>query len=259
MTSLALLMLLSAKQVSLASPGWSSPNVERKRVTFFADHLAAQLSLAGLRVITQTEVVQSLALERQKQLLGCSTQSCLSEITDALGVDGLITGTVAKVGKRLALTLKIVASNSGRVLALYDSTVDSEAELVDLLTAQAPHLAEEVRVAVQGKPPPAPGARRLWWLPTALGGAALVAGSTLTGLSWSRYAALNAKDTATVGSDPVAYAGTGQTFQVAGLITASVGVAALLSGLLIFALAPTDPPALSLSVGPGGASLFVRW
>ena len=259
MTSFALLMLLSARQVSLASPGWSSPNVDEKRVTFFADHLAAQLSLAGLRVITQTEVVQALALERQKALIGCSTDSCLSEISDALGADGLITGTVAKVGKRLALTLKIVASNNGRALALYDNTVGSEAELVDLLTEQAPRIAEEVRVAVLGKPAPGPGVRRFWWLPTALGGAALVAGTTFTGLSWARYAALDAKEVATVGSDPVAYAQTGKTFQTAGLITASIGVAALLSGLLMYALAPEDAPALSLSIGPAGASVFVRW
>ena len=259
MTSFALLMLLSARQVSLASPGWSSPNLDEKRVTFFADHLAAQLSLAGLRVITQTEVAQALALERQKALIGCSTETCLSEISDALGADGLITGTVAKVGKRLALTLKIVASNNGRALALYDNTVGSEAELVDLLTAQAPRLAEEVRIAVLGKPPPGPGARRFWWLPTAVGGAALVAGATLTGLSWSRYAALNAKETSTVGPDPIAYAETGKTFQTAGLITASIGVAVLLSGLLIFVLAPEEAPALSLSVGPGGGSVFVRW
>ena len=258
MTSLALLLLLSAKPVSLASPGWTSPNVEAKRVVFFSDHLAAQFSVRGVRVITQSEIAQTLQLDRQKQLLGCQTESCITEISDALGVDGLITGSVAKVGKRLAVTVKIVASNDSRTLALFDGTADSEAALVDLLSAEAPRLAEEVTVALRGKPKVSI-ARKVWWLPTALGGVAFAVGATFTGLSWSRFGSLQAKDAAAVGADPIAFAQTGKTFQTVGLISASVGLAAVLSGVLMFALSPAEAPELSVSVGPSGASVFMRW
>ncbi len=258
MLTLTLITLISAKPVSLASPGWASADVDPRRTLFFADHLAAQISAQGISVVTGTEIRQTLALERQKQLLGCDTSNCLAEISGALGVDGVITGTVAKVGKRLAVTLKIV-SPSNRTLALADLQADSESDLIELLNREAPRLAEDVRIALFGKPSPLQSLRRVWWAPGVAGVAAFALGATFTGLSWSRFSALTAHDQSAVGADPVAFAQTGQTFQTAGLITAAGGLAVLLSTVLLLALVPAEAPALTVSLGPTGGAISVRW
>ena len=165
---------------------------------------------------------------------------------------------MAKVGKRLAVTLKIV-SPSGKTLALADLQAESESELLELLNHEAPRLAEDVRIALFGKPRPLQSLRKAWWAPAVAGGAIFAVGASFTGLAWSRFGALSAHDEAVVGPDPVAFAQAGAAFQTAGLITAAGGLAVLLSTVLLVTLVPLEDPALAVSVGPGGASLSLRW
>ncbi|MFO0600214.1 MAG: hypothetical protein U0228_33200 [Myxococcaceae bacterium] len=256
MLTLTLLTLLS-RAPSLASPGWTGADLDPKRVTFLADHLAAQLTAQGLQVITASEIKQALALDRQRQLLGCDTGSCIAEISGALGVDGLITGTVARVGKRLAVSLRII-STGNKTLALADLQADSESELVDLLTREAPRLADDVKVALFGRPSPLASLKKAWWVPVLLGGVAAAVGTTFASLGWARYGALQAHDTATVGADPIGYAATGKTFQTVGLVTATAGLGLALTGVLLLALGPNES-AVTASVGPTGASVSIRF
>lgn len=256
MLTLTLLTLLT-RAPSLASPGWVGADLDPKRVTFLADHLAAQLTANGLQVVTASELTQALALDRQRQLLGCDTSSCLAEISGALGVDGVISGHVARVGKSLAVTLRIV-SPTNKTLALADLQAENESALVDLLSREAVRLADEVRVALFGRPAPLASLKKWWWLPTVVGGVAALAGGTFTGLGWARFGALTAHDTATVGPDPVAFATTGKTFQTVGLVTASAGLTLLLAGVLLFALGP-DETTVTAALGPNQGSVLIRF
>src|SRR4051812_14698011 len=97
--------------VKLASPGLSYVNVDDKLGDFFNEYFAQQLVLqGGIRVTTKNEISSLLGFERQRQLLGCSDQSssCLAELAGALGVDGIITGSIAKLSSGYAGNIKIV-------------------------------------------------------------------------------------------------------------------------------------------------------
>jgi hypothetical protein len=58
-------------------------------------------------VVSQRDVTTLLGLERQKQLLGCSdeSQSCLAELSGALGARFVISGSIARLGEAWQLTL----------------------------------------------------------------------------------------------------------------------------------------------------------
>lgn len=63
---------MAMQPVTLASPGLASPNVEKQAVTYYSDHFAQQLAVAGIRVYTESEISTLLGFERQKALLGCT-------------------------------------------------------------------------------------------------------------------------------------------------------------------------------------------
>src|SRR5438309_267107 len=91
----------SALPVRIAAPGLTSVDLSEAMGGLFADHLAKQLELHGLKVTSRSEMQALLGLERQKELMGCSdesTASCLAELAGALGADGVLTGTLGKVG-----------------------------------------------------------------------------------------------------------------------------------------------------------------
>ena len=114
------LMLLSAAPVRLAAPGLGLVNVDEKLGSFFTEHVAQQLKLARLDVVTQKEMQSILGLERQKQIMGCGGEnSCMAELASALGADGMVLGDIAKVGGRFQINLKIIASDSARTLAVF--------------------------------------------------------------------------------------------------------------------------------------------
>ncbi|HYV43453.1 MAG TPA: PEGA domain-containing protein [Myxococcaceae bacterium] len=60
--------------------------------------VANELQRMGMFKVSTSEMVRSLiAHDRQMQLLGCSEERCFSGITNALGVEYLVTGKVSKI------------------------------------------------------------------------------------------------------------------------------------------------------------------
>ena len=73
--------------------------------------------LDGLLVISMEEVRAMLELEEDKAMLGCSeSESCLSEIGDALGVDGLVVGQLVSLGTETVFILRRIDQRNAAVI-----------------------------------------------------------------------------------------------------------------------------------------------
>jgi hypothetical protein len=140
---------------SLAAPGFTALGVPKDRAQYYSDHLAQLLTLRGLRVLTAGDVRQLLGMERDRELMGCNEgASCIAELANALGTDGIVTGTVASVGGALHLDVRILATDGSRVLAAFSKQADDEKQLLDSLDAAAAAMAPAVFTAL-GKEVPA--------------------------------------------------------------------------------------------------------
>jgi hypothetical protein len=134
--------------IRLAAPGLSAVNLSTQEADFFNDYFSQRLAQQGaIRVTTKSEVAALLGFERQRQLLGCTEQSaeCLAEISGALGVDGLVLGSVGKFGERYGVNLKIVDATTGQPLAGYSDQVESSQEVLAFLSRTATTLARELK------------------------------------------------------------------------------------------------------------------
>lgn len=67
-------------------------------------HAAAQRGF--FEVLSSHDVEVLLGLERQKALLGCSEDSCLAELSGALGARFVLSGTLGRVGESWQLSLQ---------------------------------------------------------------------------------------------------------------------------------------------------------
>jgi hypothetical protein len=74
-----------------------SDDVAERLGQIVADNLVAELrKLVGVSVVSMDEVRAMLALEGDRQAIGCDdSSSCLSELADALGADVVIGGSIA--------------------------------------------------------------------------------------------------------------------------------------------------------------------
>src|SRR5262245_17099819 len=116
-----MVLLTQAAPVKLASPGLTGLGLSRELASFYSAHLAQH----ELKVVTNTEMAQLLGLERQKQLLGCASDasSCMAELANALGVDGIITGSIGKLDEVFQINVKVVGAGNARQLAVFSAKV----------------------------------------------------------------------------------------------------------------------------------------
>jgi hypothetical protein len=71
--------------------------------------------LEGITVIGLDEVQAMLDFEAQKQLAGCTDESCLADIAEALGADIIVVGDLAAVGEEHLFGLRRVDQRNARV------------------------------------------------------------------------------------------------------------------------------------------------
>jgi hypothetical protein len=250
--------------IQLASPGLQSVHLKADEVAFYSDHLAQQLTLRGVPVVTQSEIVALLGLERQKQLLGCSdaATSCVAELANALGADGIVTGSIGKFGGQIQINVKIIRLRDARTVALFSSHVATTELVLPELTRGAEQMAPIIREAFGMKAVEASssGEFNIWpaILPAAVGVVGVGVG---TGLFIAAASNDNRLRTAGVTSYVLTYdqatamAAQEKTMQLAGIITMSVGAAALVTGVVLAIVTNQDAPSVAVTPTLGGAAI----
>ena len=255
---------------NLAAPGLQCSGIDPLLCDAYLEHFVGNLTSRGLVVTTKNDMAQVMGAERQRQLMGCTTESsaCLAELTAALGVPNLLTGTVAKTESGYVSTLKVLAASDGSAKWSATKRVDTEKELFVFLEEQAGAL---VRVIAPGVASAAPSPV-VKWIPAMVGGVAAAVG---TGLLVSSMA--EAKDLRDVIADPSrarmdlkmlggglslddyirTVAQTGRALQVTGWLLVGAGVAAIASSFIWWLVAPSSPVSVFLAPSPNGVSVGV--
>lgn len=255
------LVVLASPPRSLVAPPWRTVQVPADLAEFYSDHLAQALRHTGLKVVTSSEVSSLISLERQKQLLGCAGESasCIAELGAALGCDGVLLVSLAKLEDEYRGNVKVVNAVDGSVLA--ETTVEATGQkaLLGALDEGARRLAQSLGV---GAPPQAPSGRlkTLWWVPAsvaALGAVAAGVGLVGSRLSYDDLSRRLASSQQVTDSE-VRLASGGKALQVVGWAGVAVAAAGLVTmgAFLLFGGDPGVSPAVTLV--PGGAVFGLR-
>lgn len=246
--------------------------------------LAAEIrKVQGISAISASEVRDLIALERQKELLGCGDDgACMAELADALGSDELISSSVIVLGDSYTVTFKRSDARKAAVTGAFTRQVKRQTgEEVLALIGPAieeiyaerplkPGASRGVDQAVSRKlnPPPL----RPWVLATTLGLGAVAggAGAYLGTLAKGSHAAHESliDEAREQGSEGISYAElqsarerTESQARTANLLFGAAAVLGVAAAVEVFFtdFSPADASTdvrLSLSAGPGG--LFVN-
>ena len=104
---------------------------DRERAKGLAGMVAAKLAASpGAQVVGLDEVVAALGLEKQKEALGCSDDSCLQELSGALGVRYLVHARLDRFGKSALFSAFVFDSRAAKGLVRFSQKVDDDALLV---------------------------------------------------------------------------------------------------------------------------------
>lgn len=116
--ALALQLTLAAAPRVAVMPICAGEAISEKSVDSLTQVLAAELrAQSGASVITARDLASILSLEKQKQMLGCTTESCMAEIAGAVGADRVVAGDVAKLEKSLVVQFRMIDVHKAGVVA----------------------------------------------------------------------------------------------------------------------------------------------
>lgn len=223
-------------------------NAEGNALTeFFAERLSKQ---SGAKVVTPSMTTGLLGLERQRALLGCADgTSCVAELANAMGVDFVVVGTLARFGSGYTVTLKLVDARSVEVKLSASERLSTEDELSSWLTA----IAKEWGTALAPPKPDTEPVRSI--APLVVGGAGVVtviAGSIFLGLAGGIAGELQQRPLPVSFQSPEALglaASRGTTFQSIGLVAAGLGLVTVVAGVVWWFLSePAQPHARNVFV-----------
>jgi hypothetical protein len=252
---LVLALLLTATPIKLAAPGLTTLGLEPEFGVLFTERLAVLAKQPDLSIITARDVQQVLGLERQRQLMGCTASSCVAELAGALGVDALLSGSLAHSGKSYTLVLRVIRASDGSELVSASARVSSEDALQEWLEAHAAALGRRVVAKVRGETESVGPPTWLRWASLSLGVAAGAGGAVLFGLSRGAASELSAASPTNM-IDATGVAARGRLFEASGLALLSAGAAFLIASVVFFALPGADS---SLAFVPSSGGGLLAW
>ncbi len=121
--------------------------------------------------LSSVELATMLGVERQRELLGCSDQSCITELAGAMGAPYVMSGSITRLGEVYQLSLQVL--DTAKAHPVGRST--KVAKDLEALRAMIPWAVAEAC----GTPLPPPPSRVLPYTLIAVGGAAVIAGGVV--------------------------------------------------------------------------------
>lgn len=242
---------------NLAAPGFQCAGIEPSLCDVYLEHFVGTLTSNGVKVTTKNDMAQVLGVERQKQLLGCTSDStsCLAELAGALGVAQLLSGSVAKTESGYVSTLKVIDSQTGEPKWTATTRVDTEKQLFAFFEERA------LALTAQLVPPSGPPTV-VKWIPAMVGGLFALAGGVFLLVADDEAAALrdysrngiSLVEGTTTADDIRNTADSGRTAEFLGWLGMGLAGAAVASSV-IWALLPSSPVTAVVVPTPNGATL----
>jgi TolB-like protein len=117
--------------------------VEPSVATAMTSAVISELAAKGyFEVISSQEMQTLLGVQRQRQIMGCSSEqdSCVAELAGALGARFILTGSITRLGDAYQLALQTMDSRKAQPLGRstkFASSLDSLRELLPFAVADA--------------------------------------------------------------------------------------------------------------------------
>lgn len=152
------------KTLRLAVYELKAEGVDPRVARIVGEAVVAELrKLQHVSVVSMDEVRAMLDMEAQKQIVGCSDESCAAEIAEALGVDGIVIGNLAVIAGQRVFGLRRIDQREAKTLGQVSQRLD-DAGGEEFLAAIGPAVAQlfaefPLRAGVERGVPKAVGMR----------------------------------------------------------------------------------------------------
>lgn len=133
-------VLFSQNKVTIAVmdlDAFGIPETESKIIT---SRLRTDLFNTNKFIVLERDKMEEILSEQGLQLSGCTTNECIVEAGQLLGVKQIVAGNIGKIGNLITITLRLIDIESGRILRT--ATEDCECKIETFLVNSVKNVSE---------------------------------------------------------------------------------------------------------------------
>lgn len=124
------LAIYSQSTSSIAIMDLDGFGVSKTEAKIITTRLRKELFNTNKFIILEREKMEDLLSEQGFQLSGCTSNECVVEAGQLLGVQKIVVGSVGKIGKIFTLTIRLIDVGSGKIIN--NVTVDCKCDIEDV-------------------------------------------------------------------------------------------------------------------------------
>ncbi len=128
---------MSSGQGFIAVMPLDANGISETEAAVLTDRLRSELFQTGEFEVIEREKMRAILEEQNFQLTGCSSNECMVEVGQLIGVQQMVGGSVSQFGRLFSISIRLIDVETGRIIgtAIYDHNGEIEG-LLDIGTRQ---------------------------------------------------------------------------------------------------------------------------
>lgn len=140
------------KLIHLAITELNGEGVDASSVRVISDRLRTELFRTGVFTVVERGQMEDILREQGFQQAGCTSDACVVEVGQILGVEQIVAGSVGKLGELFTLNMRLIDVGSAKIT--HTVNVDCRCTVEDVLTKSTVDIARQLAAAVTGQEAP---------------------------------------------------------------------------------------------------------
>ena len=140
-----------AQKTTVAVMDFEARGISQLEVAALSDRLRNELFHLEVFQVVERGMMETILIEQDFQLTGCTSDECLVEVGQLLGAQMMVGGSISKVGDMYTASARMVDVETGQVIMVAD--YDLEGKINDMLTIGMRELALKLARSEKAPPP----------------------------------------------------------------------------------------------------------
>jgi TolB-like protein len=138
--------LFAQPKTNIAVTDLPGQGVDQASAQIISDRLRNELFKTGSCTVLERGAMQDILKEQGFQQSGCTSDQCMVEIGQMLGVTHLVAGIVGKIGNMYTISVRLIDIKSGKIM--YTDNVDCKCQIEDVLTGSVTAIAKKIAQSI---------------------------------------------------------------------------------------------------------------
>lgn len=137
-----LLYPVYSQKINVAILEFDAANISSAEVRILIGRLSSELFKYNKFTVIERSQMEEVLNEQGFQQSGCTSTECVVEVGRLLGVDGMITGTIGRIGSLYTVSARVISVETGQIED--QVSVDVEGTIETLLTETMAYIAAKL-------------------------------------------------------------------------------------------------------------------